>query len=112
MEQTHYTQVHLQFVFAPKYRESLIHESWENELYKYITGIVQANKDKLVAIDGMPQHVHMLIGFRPTQSMADLMQDVKDGSSKWINANNTAEVVLNGKRAMGSFLIQNRNCRM
>ncbi len=80
-----YTQVHLQFVFAPKFRASLIHSSWENELYRYITGIVQANKHKMLAINGMPDHVHMLIGFRATQSMADLIQDVKAGSSKWIN---------------------------
>ena len=80
-----YTQVHLQFVFAPKYRASLIHSHWENDLYKYITGIVQNNKHKMIAINGMPDHVHMLIGFRATQSMADLMQDVKASSSKWIN---------------------------
>ncbi len=82
-----YTQVHLQFVIAPKFRASLIHSSWENELYRYITGIVQANKHKMIAINGMPDHVHMLIGFKATQSMADLMQDVKAGSSKWINDN-------------------------
>jgi REP element-mobilizing transposase RayT len=98
-----YTQVHLQFVFAPKYRESLIHDSWENELYKYMTGIVQGNKHKLVAINGMPDHVHMLIGFRPTQSMADLMKDVKDGSSKWINANKYCRGRFEWQTGYGAF---------
>ena len=107
-----YTQVHLQFVFAPKYRESLIHDSWENELYKYITGIVQANKHKLVAIKGMPVHVHMLIGFRPTQSMADLMQDVKAGSSKWINANKYCRGRFEWQTGYGAFSYSKRNCRM
>jgi putative transposase len=80
-----YTQIHLQFVFAPKSRASLIQSEWEVELYKYITGIVQNNKHKMLCINGMPDHVHMLIGFHTTQSIADFMQDIKANSSKWIN---------------------------
>jgi putative transposase len=81
-----FTQVHLQFIFAPKFRASLIQSSWDSDLYRYITGIVQA-RHKMITINGMPDHVHMLIGLRATQSIADLMQDVKAGSSKWINDN-------------------------
>lgn len=80
-----YTQIHLQFVFAPKYRAALIQPDWENELYKYITGIVQNNKSKMISINGVSDHLHMLIGFHTTQSIADFMHDVKAGSSKWIN---------------------------
>jgi putative transposase len=80
-----YTQVHLHFVFATKYRASLIDNSWEDSLYKYITGIVQNNKHKMIAINGMPDHIHILVGFRGTQSMAEFIQDVKSGSAKWIN---------------------------
>ena len=72
-----YTQIHLQFVFAPKFRASVIQEAWETELYKYITGIVQNKKHKMLCINGMPDHVHMLVGFHTTQSIADFMQDVK-----------------------------------
>src|SRR5271154_4729014 len=82
-----YSQIHLQFVFAPKFRASLIQSSWENDLFKYITGIVQNNKHKMLCLNGMPDHLHMLIGFHTTQSIADLLQDVKAGSSKWINDN-------------------------
>ncbi len=82
-----YSQIHLQFVFAPKFRASLIQPSWENDLFKYITGIVQNNKHKMLCINGMPDHLHMLIGLHTTQSIADLLQDVKAGSSKWINDN-------------------------
>ncbi len=80
-----YTQLHIQFVFAVKYRASCIHISWKDELYKYITGIIQNNKHKLIAINGMPDHIHILIGLRPGQSISDLMQDIKGNSSKWIN---------------------------
>ncbi len=80
-----YTQIHIQAVFAVQNRECIIHRSWKDELYKYITGIVQNNKHKLLAINGMPDHIHILIGLRPAQSLSDLMQDVKGSSSKWIN---------------------------
>ena len=80
-----YTQIHLQFVFAPRFRASLIHPDWENELYKYITGIVQNNKHKMLCINGTPDHIHMLIGFHTDQTIASFMQDVKAHSSKWIN---------------------------
>ncbi|CAG5069703.1 hypothetical protein DYBT9623_02440 [Dyadobacter sp. CECT 9623] len=81
-----YSQVHLQFVFTPKYRAALIDPAWETELYKYITGIVQKNKHKMLAINGTEDHVHMFIGFQTTQSIASLMQDVKADSSQWINS--------------------------
>jgi putative transposase len=80
-----YTQVHLQFVFAVKYRAAVIHPSWKDELYKYITGIVQKNQHKMISINGMPDHLHLLVGFRATQSIAELLQDIKGSSSKWIN---------------------------
>ena len=59
--------------------------SWKNELYKYITGVVQGNKHKLISINGMSDHIHILIGIHPTQSISDLIQDIKTSSSKWIN---------------------------
>ena len=105
-----YTQVHLQFVFAPKYRASLIHSNLENDLYKYITGIVQKNGHKMISVNGMPDHVHILVGFRATQSIADFMQDVKAGSSKWSMAKNIAMEGLSGKPAMVRFPMQNPNC--
>jgi putative transposase len=80
-----YSQVHLQFVFAVKYRACIIENSWTDELYKYITGIVQQNKHKMICINGMPDHLHILVGMRPTQSISDLLQDIKGSSSKWIN---------------------------
>lgn len=80
-----YTQIHIQAVFVVQNRLSLIHPVWKDELYKYITGIIQNNGHRLLAINGMPDHVHILFGLRPAQSLADLMQDVKGDSSKWIN---------------------------
>ncbi|MBK7252969.1 MAG: IS200/IS605 family transposase [Ignavibacteria bacterium] len=80
-----YTQIHIQFIFAVKYRKGVILASWKDELYKYLTGIVQNNKHKMISINGMPDHIHLLAGIRPSQSISDLMQDIKGSSSKWIN---------------------------
>lgn len=92
-----YTKIYIQIVFTPKFREALIQKNWENDLYKYITGIVQNNGHKLITINGMPDHVHVLVGMKPNQSLSDLVKDIKQNSSLWINKN---------KFAMGKFLWQ------
>jgi REP element-mobilizing transposase RayT len=58
---------------------------WKDELYKYITGIVQNNKHKLIAINGTANHIHVFVGYKPHQLIPDLLQDIKGDSSKWIN---------------------------
>jgi len=72
-------------VFAVQNRASLIQASWEEELYRYITGIVKNYKHKVLAINGMPDHVHLFVGLHPTQAISELMQRVKGESSEWIN---------------------------
>jgi len=98
-----YTQIHLQFVFVVKYRAAIIDPSWKNELYKYITGIVQNNKHKMIIINGMSDHIHLLIGMRPSQSVSDLMQDIKGSSSKWINENNFLKNKFEWQEGYGAF---------
>lgn len=98
-----YTQIYLQFVFAVKYRNAVIAENWETDLYKYITGIVQNNKHKLIQINGMPDHIHILVGFHTTQSIADLMRDIKANSSKWINENNFTKEKFEWQTGYGAF---------
>ena len=80
-----FTQIHLQLVFAVRNRTSLIQQSWEIELYKYLTGIVQNNGHKMLSVNGMPDHLHLLVGMRPTQALSNLLQTIKRDSSIWIN---------------------------
>jgi len=80
-----YTQIHIQAVFSVQDRYCLIKKTWKDELYQYITGIIQNYGHKLLAINGMPDHIHVFFGMRPTQSLSDLMQNVKGSSSQWIN---------------------------
>jgi len=80
-----YTQLHIQFVFAVKFRQALIHAEWEIELHRYVTGIIRNHGHQVLAINGMPDHLHILVGWRPNQSISNLMQEVKGSSSMWIN---------------------------
>jgi REP element-mobilizing transposase RayT len=98
-----YTQIHIQFVFAVKYREGLIHASFKAELQQYISGIIKAYNHKVLAINGMPDHIHILIGMRPTQSISDLLQDIKGSSSKWINEKKFLKVKFEWQEGYGAF---------
>ena len=80
-----FTQIHIHTVFAVQNRDSLLHSDWRDELYKYIIAIIQKHGHKVLSIGGMSDHVHILFGFRPTQSLSSLMQEVKRDSSEWIN---------------------------
>jgi len=66
-----YIPIHIQAVFSVQNRECIIQDNWKDELYKYITGIVHNNNHKLLAVNGMPDHVHILFGLRPSQSISD-----------------------------------------
>jgi putative transposase len=98
-----YTQIHLQFVFAVKFRNALIDASFKDELYKYITGIIATNNHKLLTINGMPDHIHIFIGMRPTQSVSDLLRDIKANSSKWINEKKFLKVKFEWQEGFGAF---------
>ena len=80
-----YTQIHIHAVFSVQNRLCIIQDHWKDELYKYITGIIKNNGHKALVINGMPDHIHVLFGLRPAQSISDLLQDIKGSSSKWIN---------------------------
>ncbi len=77
-----FRQLHIQFVFAVQNRISLIQPVWEEEMNKYITGIVINHKHKMLAINGIPDHTHLFVGLNPTQSISSIMQIVKGESSE------------------------------
>src|ERR1700722_5261260 len=79
-----YSQIYIQTVFAVKGRAHLIGSEWEEELYKYITGIVQKKEKKMLAINGMPDHIHFLIGMKSTCSLSDLVREIKKSSNDFI----------------------------
>lgn len=98
-----YTQIHIQAVFAVRNRDSVIKKRWKNELCKYITGIISRYEHKVLQIECMPDHVHILIGLRPNQSISDLLQEVKGSSSRWINTNKLARGHFSWQEGFGAF---------
>jgi REP element-mobilizing transposase RayT len=98
-----YTQIHIHAVFGVQNRQSLVKDSWKDELYQYITGIIQKKSHKLIIINGMPDHIHLLFGFRPIQSLSDLMQEIKVSSSKWINQKKLVAGKFNWQEGYGAF---------
>ncbi len=98
-----YTQLYIQFVMAVKGRESLISKSWKDELYKYMTSIVQNNNSKLLAINGVSDHVHIFTGYNPTTSIPDLVKDIKVASSLWVNNKNLVKGKFSWQEGYGAF---------
>ena len=98
-----YTQIHIQCVIAVRYRQSLIQKEWKERLHKYITGIIQNYGHKMLAINSMPDHLHIFFGFRPNQSLADLMRIVKGESSEWINNQQFNGSVFRWQEGYGAF---------
>ncbi len=98
-----YTQIHIHTVFSVQNRSCIIQDSWKDELYKYIAGIIKNHKHKPLIINGMPDHLHILIGVRPMQSISDLMQDIKGSSSKWINQKGLVKSRFSWQEGYGAF---------
>ena len=98
-----YTQIHIHCIFAVKYRASLITKDWKERLHQYITGIVQNHRHKLIAINSMPDHLHILIGMKPSMALSDLIQEVKADSTNFINRKRWVAGRFNWQEGYGAF---------
>lgn len=98
-----YTQLYIQIVFAVQGRVSLIRSNWEDELYKYITGIVQNRKHKMLAINGMPDHIHIFIGLNPDDSISNLVREVKKASNAFIKEREYSKYPFKWQSGFGAF---------
>lgn len=98
-----YTQIYIQVVFAVKNRNALIRPSWEEQLFKYITGIIQNKQQKMLAINGMPDHIHFFIGMKPTCCLSDLVREVKKSSHDFIKEKGFTKFQFNWQEGYGAF---------
>lgn len=98
-----YSQVYVQIVFAVNGRQNILPAKHREEIHKYITGITQNRNHKLLAIFCMPDHIHMLIGQNPSQSISDMVRDIKSGSSKFINDKKWIKGKFNWQEGYGAF---------
>jgi putative transposase len=104
-----FSQIYIQIVFAVKNRDSLITPLWEEELYKYITGIVTHKEQKMLAINGMPDHIHFLIGMRPTCCLSDLVREIKKSSNDFIKEKKITKFKFEWQSGYGAFSYSHSN---
>jgi REP element-mobilizing transposase RayT len=100
-----YTQLYFHIVFAVKGRANLIAPRWREELYKYITGIITNKNQKLIVINGMPDHLHLLVGMKPDGNLSDLVRDIKANSSKFINERKWVPGKFEWQTGFGAFTL-------
>lgn len=98
-----FSQIYIQVVFAVQGRNSLISPTREDELYKYLTGIITHKGQKLIAINGMPDHIHFLIGMKPSCCLSDLVREIKKSSNEWINAKGLSKAKFKWQDGYGAF---------
>ena len=98
-----YSQIYIQVVMAVKGRNSLISQSWEEELYKYMTGIITNKGQKLITINGMPDHIHILIGMKPACCLSDLIREVKKASNAFVKEKRFTKYKFDWQDGYGAF---------
>jgi putative transposase len=81
-----FSQLYIQAVFAVKGRENLIALPWRDELHKYIAGIIKGKEQKSIIVNGVADHVHCFVGLKPSMAISDLIRDIKNNSTNFINS--------------------------
>jgi REP element-mobilizing transposase RayT len=102
-----YTQIYIQAVFAVKGRHNLLQKPWRQEVFKYIAGIIEGKGQKSIVVNGVADHVHVFIGLKPTIAVSDLLRDVKNSSSKFINEQKFLQSKFEWQAGFGAFSYAN-----
>jgi putative transposase len=95
--------MYINFLFAVKYRRAAIEEEWESRLQEYITGVVKNNGHKLLAINNMPDHLHLFVRMNHRQSVDDLTVRIKENSSEFINSEGFTKRKFHWQDGYGAF---------
>ena len=98
-----FSQLYIHVIFAVKGRENLIARSWKDDLHKYIAGIIKGKKQKSIIVNGAPDHIHAFIGLRPSMAISDLVRDIKNNSSNFINDQKFVKGKFSWQEGYGAF---------
>jgi putative transposase len=104
-----FSQLYIQYVFAVKGRQNFIHKNFEEEVYKYISGIIKGKEQKPLAVNGMADHIHILVGLRPAMRISDLIRDIKNNSSNFINEKGWLKQKFSWQEGYGVFSYSESN---
>ena len=80
-----FSQIYIQYIFTVKGRENLLQKPWRSEVFQYIAGIIRRKNQKSIIVNGIEDHVHVFVGIKPSINISDLIRDIKNGSSNFIN---------------------------
>ena len=98
-----YSQIYIQIVFAVKGRQNLLQKEWRDDMFKYISGIIKNKGQKPIIVNGVADHVHAFIGLKPSMALSDLVRDLKNNSTNFINDNNWIKGKFNWQEGYGAF---------
>src|SRR5699024_741731 len=98
-----YSQIYIQYVFAVKGRQNLLRKAWQKEVFKYISGIIKAKGQKSIIVNGVTDHVHVFVGLKPSMNISDLVRDIKNNSSKFINEQGWIRGKFSWQEGYGAF---------
>jgi REP element-mobilizing transposase RayT len=98
-----YTQIYIQYVFAVKGRENLLQKPWRDEVFKYMAGIIKGKGQKPIIVNGVENHVHVLVGLKPAMSISDLVRDIKNNSTNFINEQKYVDKRFQWQEGYGAF---------
>ena len=98
-----YTQIYIQYVFAVKGRENLLQKPWRDEVFKYMVGIIKGKGQKPIIVNGVENHVHVFVGLKPSMSISDLVRDIKNNSTNFINEQKYVNKRFQWQEGYGAF---------
>lgn len=98
-----YSQIYIQIVFAVQGRQNLLAKEWRQGVFKYMAGIIQNKGQKPIIVNGVDDHVHAFVGLKPAMALSDLVRDIKNNSSNFINDNNWIKGKISWQEGYGAF---------
>ncbi|MBK7094599.1 MAG: IS200/IS605 family transposase [Saprospiraceae bacterium] len=98
-----FSQIYIQYVFTVKGRENLLQKEWKEKVFKYIAGIIKGKNQKSIIVNGVSDHVHVFVGLKPSMKISDLVRDIKNNSSNFINEQNWIDGHFSWQDGYGAF---------
>ena len=98
-----FSQIYIQVVFAVRGRENFIVKPWRDDLHKYIAGIVKGKEQKSIIVNGVADHIHCFVGLKPSMTISDLVRDIKNNSTNFINEKKLVKGKFSWQEGYGAF---------
>ncbi len=98
-----FSQIYIQYVFAVKGRANLLQNPWRDEVFKYMAGIIKGKNQKSIIVNGVSDHVHIFVGLKPSMCISDLVRDIKNNSTNFINDQKFLKGKFSWQEGYGAF---------